>query len=115
MVPRTLLSHYLQLRLVQMRRGLAVENGTREILKHPMDTLHLSCPATRSVATGQFEEASLAPVHPSSLSLQSPPSDSVDELCKAIPDMPLESVTSWTEVCPEETSRIDAGCSLPVP
>eukprot|EP00439_Symbiodinium_sp_Y106_P045917 s2413_g5.t2 len=84
-----------------------------EILKHPMDTLHLSCSATRSVATGQFEEASLAPVHPSSLSLQSPPSDSVDELCKAIPDMPLESVTSWTEVCPEETSRIDAGCSLP--
>lgn len=83
-----------------------------EVLKHQMDTLYLSCPATHSVATGQVEEAALAQVQHSSLSLQSATSDSVDELCKAIPDMPLESVTSWTEVCPEETSHIDAGCSL---
>jgi len=45
-------------------------------------------------------------------SLRNGRDESADELCWTLSDRPLESLTSWTEVCTEEITCMDQGCSL---
>ena len=81
-------------------------------LQQQLADVQQSYTPTGAVALVNGEDASVCPAEQSRMSLQS---ESIDELCFATPDKPLDSVTSWTEACPEETSRMDAGCSLQAP